>query len=135
MPQVLVTYDLYWFCTWHLFVSLLWQVEKMMYLVLSQPTLLKIHLTQLEKHVSFLSYTWFTYDKFRYLWMRLYPVSCSVYTVFSLLPKAFRVYRIDAEFSTYFGSFRFCNSILLLTVHIQVVTIQPGIPLVMFSAS
>lgn len=56
-------------------------------------------------------------------------------TVFSLLPKAFRVYRIDAEFSSYFSSFRFCNSILLLTVHTQVVTIQPVIPLVMFLVS
>lgn len=75
----------------------------------------------------FLSYTWFAYNQFRYLWTRLHPLACSVYTVFSLSPRAFNMYRIDADFSSYFGSFRFCNSTLLLAVHMQVVTIQPGI--------
>lgn len=36
MFKVWVTYYLYWLCTWHLFVSLLWQDEKIMCLVLYQ---------------------------------------------------------------------------------------------------
>lgn len=41
------------FCTWHLFVSLLWQDEKIMCRVLSQYTQIKIQLTKLEKRASF----------------------------------------------------------------------------------
>lgn len=75
----------------------------------------------------FLSHTWFSDNQFRYLWIRTYPVYCSLYTVLSLLLKAFRVLRTDTKSSSYFCSFRFSRNLLLLAVHIQVETILQGI--------
>lgn len=94
--------------------------------------LVSTHTTQILAYKSgetciFLSYTWFTDNQFRYLWTRIYLLYCSVYTVLSLSLKAFRVYRTDTKFSSYFCPFRFHRNILPLAVHIQVETIPSGI--------
>lgn len=94
--------------------------------------LVSTHTTQTPAHKSgrtwiFLSYTRLTDNQIRYLWTRIYPLCCSVYTVLSLSLKAFRMYRTDSKFSSYFCSFRFHRNILILAAHIQVDTVLPGI--------
>lgn len=100
--------------------------------------LVSTHTTQILAYKSgetciFLSYIWFSDNQFRYLWTRIYPLYCSVYTVLSLSLKAFRVYRTDTKFSSYFCSFRFPRNVLLLSVHIQVETTLPGIAAIVTS--
>lgn len=123
MFKVWVTYYLYWFCA--LFVSLTRWENNVSCLVSTHTT--QILACKSGETCIFLSYIWFSDNQFRYLWTRIYSLYCSVYTVLSLSLKAFRVYRTDTKFSSYFCSFRFPRNALLLSVHIQVETTLPGI--------